>query len=200
MSNTNTFANITANGSTAAFAMPGDVNDVDLYIADSPTYDSASITAETSPDGGTTWVTVAAMSAITSGDGYAASFRCFGQNLRFTVASVVTACDLDLTVRATPVASTLQRYEITANGNTEIPVSRKGDVAVFLTGTWDSASVTMSLTPDGTLYVDSGATAVTADGGFTYTNTAGDTQLRLVTASAAGVITVLDVEVYAVDA
>ena len=200
MTDSNTWATLTANGSTAALAMPGDVNDVDVYLNDTETWDSGSLTAETSPDGGTTWVTVAAFSALTSGDGYIGSFRCFGQNLRFTVASVVTASVLTLTAVAKPVAATLQRYNITANGNTEIPVTRTGDLAVFLTGTWDSASVTMSVSPDGTLYVDSAATAVTADGGFVYTNTAGNTLMRLVTASAAGVITDLDVEVYSVDA
>jgi len=196
----NTFANIADNGNSAAFEMPGDVNDVDVYLADSPTYDSASITAQTSFDGGTTWVTTT-MTAITTGDGYMRSFRCFGKNLRFVTASVAAAgADIDVTVVAKAVGSTVQNYNITANGNTEIPVSRPGDVAVFLKGTWDSASVTMTVSPDGTLYVDSGETAVTANGGFEYTNTPGNHLFRLVTASAAGVITDLDVQVYAVDA
>jgi len=197
MIDTNTFATLTDNGSTAAFVMPGDVNDVDVYIQDGPTYDSASITAETSTDGGTTWVTQAALSAITSGDGYIASFRAYGQQLRFTAASVAAAsADIDITVKATAVSSSVERYVITANGNTDIPVTRPGPVYVAITGTWDSASVTLSVSPDGTLYVDTGVTAITADGAGLFANAAGDSLLRLVTASAAGVITVLDVEVY----
>ena len=196
MSNTNTFATLTANGSTAAFVMPGDVNDVDVYLNDTETWDSGSLTAQTSTDGGTTWVTQTGFSAVTSGDGYLGSFRAYGQQLRFTVASIVTAAVLTLTVKATAVSSSIQRYRITANGNTAIPVTRPGPVYVAITGTWDSASVTLAVSPDGTLYVDSGNTALTANGAGLFANAAADSLLRLVTASAAGVITVLDVEVY----
>ena len=194
---TNTFANISNNGSSATYQLPGDVCDVDVYIADSPTYDSASITVQASNDGGTTWVTQTGLSAITTGDGYIASFRCYGPALKLLTASVAAAgADIDVTMKATAVVSTASKYEITANGNTDVVLSKAGPCFVYINGTWDSASVTLSQSPDGTLYVDTGLTAITADGGALFANAPSDETLRLVTASAAGVITVLDVTVY----
>lgn len=195
--NVNTFANIADNGSSATFALPADVCDVDVYIADGPTYDSASILAQCSNDGGTTWVTQVGLSAITTGDGYIASFRAYGPALKFLTASVAAAgADIDITVKATPVMSIATTYNVTANGNTPVILNRAGPVFVYLNGTWDSASVTLAQSPDGTLYVDTGLTAVTANGGALFANAPSDTTLRLVTASAAGVITDLDITVY----
>lgn len=189
----NTFAELTDNGSTAAFALPGSVCDVDVYIADAETYDSGSITAECSNDGGTTWVTQTGLSAITSGDGYIASFRAYGPSLRFTVASVATAsASLTLTVKCTPVVSSAEHYNITANGNTAVVLSRPGPCFIYVNGTFDSASLTLSQSPDGTLYVDTGLTAITAAGGALFANAPADETLRIVTAS---IVTASDLDV-----
>lgn len=194
---TNTFATLTANGSTASVELPGDVNEVDVYINDTETWDSGSLTALTSFDGGTTWVTVPGFTK-TSGDGYLGSFTAYGKDLKFTIASVVTASVITITIKAKAVMSQvlLAAQTLTDNGNTDLVLTRPGDLAVFAKGTWDSGSLTLAVSPDGTLYVDSGVTAITANGGGYYTNTAEDTILRLVLASVAGAVADLDVWVY----
>jgi hypothetical protein len=195
---TNTFAELTDNGSTASVELPGDVNEVDVYIDDGETWDSGSLTALTSFDGGTTWVTVPGFTK-TTGDGYLGSFTAYGKDLKFTIASVAGAsASITITIKAKRVMSQviLAAQTLTDNGNTDLVLTRPGDLAVFAKGTWDSGSLTLSVSPDGTLYVDSGVTAITANGGGYYTNTAGDTTLRLVLASVAGAAADLDVWVY----
>ena len=192
MSVTNTFAELTANGSTASYELPGDVNKLDIYLADAETWGSGTLIAQTSFDGGTTWVAVPGVS-YNSGDGLLASKElAFGRDVRFTV-SGATSPSLTVTIKATPVASYVEYYNLTANGNTEVPLNRPGAVAVFAKGTWDSGSLTLSHSPDGTLYLYSGVAAITADGGGEYANAADDALLRLVLAS---VTTAADLDVH----
>jgi len=192
MSTTNTFAELTADGQSAAFECPGDVNDIDVYLDDAETWGSGTLIVQSSPDGGTTWIAVASAS-WTSGDGYLGSVRAYGKDIRLSL-SGSTSPSLTVTVRATPVASVVRKVAtLTANGNTDIALNRAGAFALFALGTWDSGSLTLSITPDNTLYVDSGLTALTADGGEAYANVPGDTQLRLVLAS---VVTASDIDVY----
>jgi hypothetical protein len=174
MSDTNAFAELTADGQSAAYEMPGDVCDVDVYLADAETWGSGTLIVQSSPDGGTTWIAVASAS-WTSGDGYLGSVRAYGRDIRLSLSGSTTP-SLTVTVRATPVASVVRKVAtLTANGN------------------WDSGSLTLSLTPDNLTYYDSGLTALTADGGQAYANTPNDTQLRLVLAS---VVTASDLDVY----
>lgn len=192
MSDTNTFAELTADGQSAAYECPGDVNDIDVYLDDGETWGSGTLIVQSSPDGGTTWIAVASAS-WTSGDGYLGTVRAYGKDIRLSVSGSTTP-SLTVTVRATPVASSVKKVAtLTANGNTDFYINRKGAFALFALGTWDSGSLTLSITPDNTLYVDSGLTALTADGGEAYANTPGDTQLRLVLASVA---TASDIDVY----
>lgn len=192
MSTTNAFAELTANGQSAAFECPGDVNDIDVYLDDAETWGGGTLIVQSSPDGGTTWIAVASAS-WTSGDGYLGSVRAYGRDIRLSLSGATTP-SLTVTVRATSVASVVRKVAtLTANGNTDFALNRAGDFALFALGTWDSGSLTLSVTPDNTSYYDSGLTALTADGGQAYTNTAGDTQLRLVLAS---VVTASDIDVY----
>lgn len=192
MSETNAFAELTANGQSAAYEMPGDVCDVDVYLDDAETWGSGTLKLQSSPDGGTTWIDVASAS-WTSGDGYLGSYRAYGRDIRLSL-SGATGPSLTVTVRATPVPSVVRKVAtLTANGNTDFALNRAGGFALFALGTWDSGSLTLSLTPDNSSYYDSGLTALTADGGQAYANTPGDTQLRLVLAS---VVSASDIDVY----
>jgi hypothetical protein len=192
MSDTNAFAELTANGQSAAYEMPGDVCDVDVYLDDAETWGGGTLIVQSSPDGGTTWISVASAS-WTVGDGYLGTVRAYGRDIRLSL-SGATSPSLTVTVRATPVASVVRKVAtLTANGNTDFALSRAGGFALFALGTWDSGSLTLSLTPDNLTYYDSGLTALTADGGQAYANTPNDTQLRLVLAS---VVTASDIDVY----
>lgn len=199
--NTNTFAQLTADGNTAAFSLPGDVCDIDVYIADAETWGGGTLKMQTSFDGGTTWVDVPNAS-WTSGDGLlSAGVRAYGRDVRFNLAGA-TSPVIDVTIKAVAVSqASVEVYgPLTDNGNTVVLAPRGGAVAVFVKGTWDSGSLTLSHSPDGTLYVDSGMTAITANGGGFFTNTCGDTLLRLVLASVAAASADLDVWVYSVPA
>jgi hypothetical protein len=192
MSTTNAFAELTADGQSAAFECPGDVNDIDVYLDDAETWGSGTLIVQSSPDGGTTWIAVASAS-WTSGDGYLGSVRAYGRDIRLSLSGSTTP-SLTVTVRATPVASVVRKVAtLTANGNTDFALNRAGGFALFALGTWDSGSLTLSVTPDNSSYYDSGLTALTADGGQAYANTPGDTQCRLVLAS---VVTASDIDVY----
>lgn len=79
---------------------------------------------------------------------------------------------------------------LTANGNTdfEVPLDRNGRVkpfTIFSEGDWGtSGSMTVSYSTDeGTTYMDSGETAITADGFFALAPY-GVTHVRIVLASA----------------
>ena len=181
MSTVNTFATLSADGSTADLALPGDVNRVKLYLADGETWGGGTLTMYQSFDGGTTYVAVAS-SAKTSGDGYLGAFDVYGRILKFTLASSTTPT-LAITVEVDAIASSYVEYDLVDDGNTDFSVPRKGDFAVFASGTWDSGSLTVSETPDNTLFVDTGYTAVTADGGAVHSNTSLNDKFRLVLAS-----------------
>jgi hypothetical protein len=181
MSLVNTFANLAADGSTADLALPGDVNRVKVYFADGADDGTGTITMYQSFDGGTTYVAVA--SAVwTSGDGYMGTFDVYGRILKFAIASSTTP-DVDITVEVDAIASSYEEYDFLDDGTQTFAVPRKGDFAVFASGTWDSGSLTIDETPDNTLYVDTGYTAVTADGGAVVSNTSLNDKFRLVLAS-----------------
>jgi len=196
-----TFAELTANGQSASVELPGDVNDVLVYLNDAETWGAGTLILQTSFDGGTTWVAVPSAS-WTVGDGLLTSsaLRCFGKDLRLSLSGATTP-SLTVTIKAERVSQSEAQYvgPITANGNTDFVLNRNGACAVFIKGTFDSASVTLSHSPDGTLYVDSGVTAITAAGGGFFSNAGKDTIMRLVTGS---IVTAadLDVHVYSVPA
>jgi hypothetical protein len=183
MSTVNTFATLSADGSTADLNLPGDVNSVKLYLADGETWGGGTLTMYQSFDGGTTYVAVAS-SAKTSGDGYLGTFDVYGRVLKFILASSTTPT-LDITVVADAVASSAEVVQFIDDGSADFSVPRKGDFAVFAAGTWDSGSLTISETPDNTLYTDIGYTAVTADGGAVFVNAQKNDSFRLVLASVA---------------
>lgn len=194
---TNTFANLAANGSTAALELPGDVNDIDVYLSDAAaTFGGGTLTLYTSFDGGTTWVAVTS-GAWTSGTGLlAAALRGYGKYIRLTLAGA-TSPSLTVTVVAKRVSQSKAVNVVAtlaANGNTDFVAPYPASVAIFAKGTWDSGSLTLSVSPDGTLYVDSGLTAITANGGGVYANTGKNSLLRLVLAS---VVTASDLDVWA---
>lgn len=191
---TNTFAELTASGNTAAVELSGDVNKVSLYLDDAETWGSGTLKMQSSFDGGTTWVDVAGAS-WTSGDGLVSvDDLAFGRFIRFNLAGA-TSPSLTITVKAVAVASYVEVFSLTANGSTDVAITKPGAVAVFAKGTWDSGSLTLDHSPDGTLFVDAGIAAVTANGGGSFTNTAKDSLLNLVLASVASAA-VLDVWVY----
>jgi hypothetical protein len=195
---TNTFAELTADGQSASVELPGDVNDIDVYLADAETWGSGTLILQTSFDGGTTWVAVPSAS-WTSGDGVlATSIRAYGKDLRLSL-SGATSPSLTVTIKASRVSQSFAKLVAEAlddNGNTDFVLTQPCSVAVFVKGTWDSGSLTLSVSPDGTLYVDSAATAVTANGGTFFANAAGDYMFRLVLASVAAAGADLDVWVY----
>lgn len=194
----NTFAQLTADGQSAALAMPGDVCDVDVYVADAPTWGGGTLILQTSFDGGTTWVAVPSAS-YTSGDGVMATgLRVYGNKLRLSL-SGSTSPAIDVTIKATAVSQSFAKLvaeTLTDNGNTDFVLNKPCSLAVFVKGTWDSGSLTLSVSPDGTLYVDSAMSAITADGGAFFANAAADEMFRLVLASVAGAAADLDVWVF----
>lgn len=197
MSNVNTFAELTADGNTATFELPGDVSTVDVYLDDAETWGAGTLKLQSSFDGGTTWVDVPSAS-WTSGDGRLGSYTVYGRDVRLNLAGA-TSPSLTVTLKAQPVASYVEHYSLTANGNTAVPLTKPGAVAVFAKGTWDSGSLTLSESPDGSHYYDAGVTAITANGGGFFANAADNSQLRLVLASVATAAD-LDVWVYVTDA
>lgn len=196
MSATNTFAELTANGQSASYELPGDVCSVDVYLADAETWGSGTLILQSSFDGGTTWVAVPSAS-WTSGDGVLGSYTVYGRDVRFSL-SGATGPSLTPTIKVKPVASEVQYLgPLTDNGNTDLVLPRAGAIALFVKGTWDSGSLTLSISPDGTAYYDSGVAAITANGGGFFANATDESILRLVLASVAAAGADLDVWVYA---
>ena len=194
MSDTNTFAELAATGATASFELPGDVNEVDVYLKDGADDGTGTLKMQTSFDGGTTWVDVPTAS-WTSGDGLLGSYTTFGRDVRFDLAGATSPSDVIVTIVAKPVASYVEYLgPLTANGNTDLVLSKPGKFAIFAKGTWDSGSLTVSETPDGSSYFDTGVAAITANGGGEYANSADNSTMRLVLAS---VVTAADLDVWA---
>jgi len=187
----NTFAELTADGSTAAVALPGMASKVHVYLNDTETWGSGTLILESSVDG-SNWVAVPSAS-WTSGDGLLGTVDVLGGQLRATLSGATTP-SLTVTIKAIAYSGVVgeEPINLTANGNTDLVLSRAGKFAVFASGTWDSGSLTVSESPDGTLYVDSGVTAVTADGGGVHANAGDATLVRLVLAS---VVTAADLDV-----
>lgn len=194
MSDTNTFAILSADGQTASYELPGDVNEVDVYLKDGANDGGGTLKMQTSFDGGTTWVDVPSAS-WTSGDGRLGSYVTFGRDVRFDLAGSTTPANMIVVVVAKPVASYVQYLgPLTANGNTDLVLTKPGKFAIFAKGTWDSGSLTVSESPDGTSYYDTGVTAITANGGGEFANVADNSIMRLVLAS---VVTAADLDVWA---
>ena len=187
----NTFTSLAADGQSAAMALPGLANSVHVYLNDTETWGSGTLILESSVDG-TNWVAVPSAS-WTSGDGHLGTVDVLGGQVRLSLSGSTTPT-LAVTLKAVAYSGAVaeEGINLTANGNTDLVLSRAGKFAVFATGTWDSGSLTVSVTPDGTLYVDSGMTAVTADGGGVVANAADDAVVRLVLAS---VVTASDLDV-----
>lgn len=193
---TNTYAELTADGQSASFELPAMVTDVDVYLDDAETWGSGTLILQSSHDGGTTWVAVTGAS-WTSGDGYLGSVRVYGQDLRLSL-SGSTSPSLTVTVKAVAVSGAVAiNKTLTANGNVDVVLPRGTAFAMRAAGTWDSGSLTVEESPDGSNYYNCVA-AVTADGGGEYANAGDNTLLRLVLAS---VVTAadLDVVIYAAE-
>lgn len=189
-----TFAELTANGQSSSVELPGDVNDLDIYLNDAETWGAGTLILQTSFDGGTTWVAVPNAS-WTSGDGLLASgVRAYGKDLRLSLSGATTP-SLTVTIKANAVSQAEATFvgTITANGNTDFVLPRGGALALFVKGTFDSASLTLSHSPDGTLYVDSAMAAITAAGGGFFANGGKDNLFRIVTGS---VVTAADLDVW----
>ena len=185
-----TFTAITANGSSSAHVLPGIANDVDVYLDDASVWDTATMVLESSIDG-TTWIAVPSAS-WTAATGFLARLtNVFGNFLRVTVSSVGASTSLIPTVTAKAVSGAyMQRVTLTANGTTDMPLPHGGAYAVFANGTWDSGSLTVEDSPDGTLYTETIA-AITANGGAIFTNGGENTLVHLVLAS---VVTAADLD------
>jgi hypothetical protein len=187
---TNTFAELTADGQSASVELPAAVCDVELYLDDAETWGGGTLILESSHDGGTTWVAVTGAS-WTAGDGYIAKVRCYGQDLRLSLSGSTTP-SLTATVKAVAVSEAhIHNVTLTANGTTDVVLPRGKAYAIRVTGTFDSGSLTVEESPDGTLYVNSIA-AITAAGGGEYANAGANTLLHLVLAS---VVTAADLDV-----
>jgi hypothetical protein len=179
-----TFTAITANGSSSAHVLPGLVSQVDVYLDDASVWDTATMILESSVDG-SNWVAVSGAS-WTSGLGFVARVATvFGGQLRVTVSSVGVSTSLIPTVTAVAVSGAVaQNLTLTANGTTSVVLPRAGAFQLFVAGTWDSGSLTVDESPDGTLKVEC-VSAITADGGAYYVNTGDNSQLDIVLASVA---------------
>lgn len=179
-----TFTAITANGSSSAHVLPGLASQVDVYLDDASVWDTATMVLESSVDG-TNWVAVSGAS-WTSGVGFVARVaNVFGGQLRVTVSSVGGTTSLIPTVKAVANSgAVVQNLTLTANGTTPVVLGRPGPFQLFAAGTWDSGSLTVDESPDGTLKVEAVA-AITADGGAYYVNTGDNTLLDVVLASVA---------------
>lgn len=196
-----TFAAITTNSSSSAHSLPGNASVVDVYLDDASVWDTATMILESSVDG-TNYIAVPGAS-WTSGLGFIARVsNVFGNYLRVTVSSVGGSTSLIATVTAVAVSGSFeQRVSLKAgvsiNGTTDLVLPRGGAFAIFAAGTWDSASLTVDESPDGTLYVEC-VSAITSDGGAVYANTGVNTLLQLVVASAAGILSDLDLVILSV--
>ena len=184
-----TFTAITANGSSSAHSCPGLVQTVDVYLDDASVWDTATMVLESSVDG-SNWVAVPSAS-WTSGLGYLGTVTVFGGQLRVTVSSVGAGTSLIPTVTAVAQSGAVaESLTLTANGTTAVQLPRRGPFQLFVAGTWDSGSLTVDESPDGTLYVEAVA-AITADGGSYYANAGDNHLLNVVLAS---VVTAADLD------
>lgn len=182
MSTTNTYAILAADGNTAAFEAGADINTVSVYLTDGASDGGGTLKMQSSFDGGTTWVDVPSAS-WTSGDGRLGVYTVYGRDIRFNLASATSPTNMNVTVKCEPIGSSVERFALTANGSTDMVIPRKSAFAVFLKGTFDSGSLTITESPDGAVYFDSGYTAVTAAGGASLANTGGNALFKLVLAS-----------------
>lgn len=153
------FATLAANGSTATFALPGNVNAVSSYFGTGVTFGSGTLTLEVSPDGGTTWIST----GVTITTGTANTFRqtniVFGSLFRWTL-SGATSPSLDLRVRSAQVRyGVVDAFTFTANGSTapfvvynapEYLLAPNGfDLNLTASGTWGSGTLALEASPDG---------------------------------------------------
>lgn len=181
---TNTFAILAADGSTAAYELGADVNSVDVYLKDTATDGGGTAKLQSSFDGGTTWVDVASAS-WTSGVGYMGTYTVFGRYVRINLAGATSPTNFIVTVKSEAVASYVEYVNLLDDASHDVVLTKPGAVAVFAEGTWDSGSLTVTESPDGVAYYDSGYTALTADGGEVFTNPADNKMLSLELASVA---------------
>lgn len=148
-----------ANGSSASFAASGQVNVVSFYFGAGVTFGSGTLTLETSPDGGTTWVSTGVTITTATANSFRQSSLVFGQLFRVTL-SGATSPTLNVGVRVTQVRyGNVDAFTFTANG-TSLPFLLVGDseyllapndydVALQAFGTFGSGTVALETSPDG---------------------------------------------------
>jgi hypothetical protein len=184
-------ATLSANGSTTSMTLPSaGLNLLEVYLGTGATFGSGTVTVQSSPDGGTTWVTSPIGTAtFTSGSANTLVNRFFvyGPVVRFTLAGA-TSPSLDIRAIAkevreprgasasapnSPSIGAPVTFAFTANATSAtimVPSydqSLVTDVAVAASGTFGSGTLTLQTSPDGGTTWFAVGTAVTAAGYIT---------------------------------
>ena len=148
-----------ANASSANIVCNGQVNVVSFYFGAGVTFGSGTLTLETSPDGGTTWVSTGVTITSATANSFRQSNLVFGSLLRLTL-SGATSPTINVAVRVTQVRyGNVDAFSFTANG-TSLPFVLLGgaeylfapnnfDVALQAIGTFGSGTVALEASPDG---------------------------------------------------
>lgn len=171
---TNLFAELTANGNTVAFELPGAANDVSVFLMEGAAYGAGTLHMESSFDGGTTWVDVPTAS-WTSGDGHLGTYAVHGSDIRFNLAGATAPSDMTVQVSATARNQwTVNAGTITANGSVDVLLGRKPAAAtLFAVGTWGTGTLKLQFSVDGGTTWYDGA-SLTANGGGEFDNSDAD--------------------------
>lgn len=155
----NAFATLSANGQTAALAIPfGAVIDVDVMLATGgATFGSGTLKLQVSPDGGTTWMDAPAAAGTVSWTAGTAGARLGtckgirGTHIRFDLAGA-TSPTLIPVVTIEDSARCVAAYDTISNGQTDslplLRVADDGKAYLFAKGTFASTVVSLQASPD----------------------------------------------------
>lgn len=179
MATVNLFAELTANGNSAALALPGPVCDVDVYLKEGANDGGGTLKLQVSQDG-TVFADVTSAS-WTSGDGLLGRYTVYGGEVRFNLAGATGPSNMIPQVVARPRSmAQFRRGELTANGSATVTLGHvPAAVTLWGLGTWGSGTMKLEMSADGgTTWYDTGA-SLTANGYSTITNTGENTLFRV---------------------
>lgn len=166
----NLFAELTADGQTASFELPGAASTVSVFLKEGASDGTGTLKMQSSFDGGTTWVDVPD-ATWTSGDGHLGTYTVHGSDVRFDLASSTSPSDMIVQVNAVAQNQwSVHSGNFAADGSVDVVLSKKPDtVTLFLVGDDGTGTVTLQYTLDGgtTWY---NAASMTAAGGTRFDN------------------------------
>lgn len=176
-----------ADGNGTTLALYGSKNEITVYFGAGVTFGSGTLTLMVSPDGGTTWVsTGTTYTSATASTKHATVLTVFGTHVRWALTGSTTPT-LNVAMKAEQVsANDAIDTTITANGSSSTFMLPRdvATAALILTGTFDSASVTLQASPDGGTTWFKVTGALTANG-YTALSAQTDLMFKFVTASIA---------------